>query len=134
MAFALYMMGDITAASMVDGEVSSTDSTACISVTYIIVIMSLKIYIKYYIIYDLPFELMAIPLNSWSQLLSKWQALLGFFVGGGTLAIIYATWSYKHATWVPHLRFPRGCHTLASGSKFMVGVANVNVADKVGSD
>ena len=48
---------------------------------------------------------MAIPLNSWSQLLSKWQALLGFFIGGGTLAIIYATWSYKHATWVPHPHF-----------------------------
>ena len=38
---------------------------------------------------------------------------------------------YKHATWVPHLHFPRGCHTLTSGLKFMVGGTNVNVADNV---
>ena len=37
----------------------------------------------------------------------------------------------KHATWLPHLRFPRGCHTLAARSKFVVGVANMNVADEV---
>ena len=39
----------------------------------------------------------------------------------------------KHATWLPHLRFPRGCHTLDAGSKFVVGVANMNVADEVGT-
>jgi hypothetical protein len=38
------MTGDIVAASMVDGEVNIAESTACVSVTYIIIVITLFVY------------------------------------------------------------------------------------------
>ena len=67
MAFGLHMMGDIITIAMMDSKISSTESTACICVTYIIfIVLNIPIInkktctIKQLSIDYLPFELTAL--------------------------------------------------------------------------